>query len=69
MESVAPTNDAAERALRLTVLWHKGSFGADSEAVGRFVERFLTVVAICRQQGRRLLESLVAAGEAALQEP
>ena len=32
----------------------------------RFAERLLTVVASCRQRGRRLLEFLVAAGEAAL---
>ena len=48
------------------VLWRKGSFGADSEAGSRFAERLLTVIASCRQQGRPLLEFLVAAGEAAL---
>jgi transposase len=64
---VEPTNNVAERALRPAVLWRKGSFGSDSEAGSRFAERLLTVVATCRQQGRRLLEFLVAAGEAALQ--
>jgi transposase len=49
------------------VLWRKGSFGSDSEAGSRFAERLLTVVATCRQQGRSLLDILVAAGEAALQ--
>jgi transposase len=44
----------------------KASFGSDSEAGGRFVERMLTVVATCRQQGRQLLDWLVAAGEAAV---
>jgi len=63
---VEPTNNVAERALRPAVLWRKGSFGADSEAGSQFAERLLTVVATCRQQGRRLLEFLVAAGEAAL---
>ena len=48
------------------MLWRKGSFGSDSEAGSRFAERLLTVVATCRQQGRPLLEFLVAAGEAAL---
>ena len=47
-------------------LWRKGSFGSDSEAGSRFAERLLTVVATCRQQGRRLLDFLVAAGEAVL---
>jgi transposase len=59
-----PTNNAAERALRSAVLWRKGSFGADSEAGSRFAERLLTVAATCRQQGRPLLDFLVAAGEA-----
>jgi transposase len=63
---VEPTNNRAERALRPTVLWRKGSFGSDSEAGSRFAERLLTVAATCRQQGRSLVDFLVAAGEAAL---
>jgi transposase len=66
IEGVEPTNNGAERALRPAVLWRKGSFGSDSEAGSRFAERLLTVGAICRQQGRSLLDFLVAAGEAAL---
>ena len=66
VEGVEPTNNVAERALRPVVLWRKGSFGSDSEAGSRFVERLLTVVATCRQQGRRLLDFLVAANEATL---
>jgi transposase len=66
VEGVEPTNNVAERALRPAVLWRKGSFGSDGEAGSRFAERLLTVVASCRQQGRRLLEFLVAAGEAVL---
>src|SRR5207302_10294148 len=66
VEGVEPTNNVSERALRPAVLWRKGSFGADSEAGSRFAERLLTVVATCRQQGRLLLDFLVAAGEAAL---
>ncbi len=66
VEGVEPTNNGAERALRPAVLWRKGSFGSDSEAGSRFAERLLTVVASCRQQGRPLVEFLVAAGEAAL---
>jgi transposase len=67
VDGVEPTNNGAERALRPAVLWRKGSFGSDSEAGSRFAERLLTVVATCRQQGRRLLDFLVAASEAALQ--
>jgi transposase len=66
VEGVEPTNNAAERALRPGVLWRKGSFGSDSEAGSRYAERMLTVAATCRQQGRRLLDFLVAAGEAAV---
>jgi transposase len=66
VEGVEPTNNVSERALRPVVLWRKGSFGSDSEAGSRFVERLLTVVATCRQQGRSLLAFLVAASEAAL---
>jgi transposase len=67
VEGVEPTNNVSERALRPAVLWRKGSFGCDSEAGSRFAERLLTVVATCRQQGRQLIDFLVAAGEAALQ--
>jgi transposase len=67
VEGVEPTNNGAERTLRPTVLWRKGSFGSDSAAGSRFAERLLTVAATCRQQGRPLLDFLVAAGAAALQ--
>ena len=67
VDGVEPTNNRAERSLRPGVLWRKGSFGSDSEAGSRFAERLLTVAATCRQQGRSLLDFLVAAGEAALQ--
>ena len=63
---VEPTNSVPERALRPAVLWRKGSVGADSTAGSCFVERLLTVIATCRQRGQRLLEFLVAAGEAAV---
>src|SRR5712692_1976635 len=67
VEGVEPTNTVSERALRPAVRWRKGSFGSDSEAGSRFAERLLTVVATCRQQGRRLLDFLMAAAQAALQ--
>jgi transposase len=53
---VEPTNNAAERALRPAVIWRKTSYGTQSEAVSRFVERILTVVASCRQQERNSFE-------------
>ena len=64
IEGVEPTNNAAERALRPAVIWRKLSFGSASERGSRFVERILTVATTCRQQGRSVLEYLVAACEA-----
>jgi hypothetical protein len=49
---------------RPVVLWRKGSFGSDREDGSRFAERLLRMVATCRQQGRSLLDFLVATGEA-----
>jgi transposase len=64
-DGMEPTNNVAERALRPAVLWRKGSFGCHSADGSRFAERMLTVAATCRQQGRNLLEFVVAANEAA----
>jgi transposase len=58
---VEPTNNAAERAVRHAVCWRKTSYGTASERGSRFVERMLTVVASCRQQGRSVLDVLVEA--------
>ena len=65
VDGVEPTNNAAERALRPAVLWRKGSFGTQSDDGSRFVERIMTVAASCKQQGRSLLDVLVAATTAA----
>jgi transposase len=54
--NVEPTNNTAERALRHAVIWRRTSYGTQSEAGSRFIERILTVVATCRQQGRHPLE-------------
>jgi hypothetical protein len=43
IEGVEPTNNAAECAVRPGVLWRKGSFGTQSVAGNRFVERMMTV--------------------------
>jgi transposase len=58
VDGVEPTNNAAERALRHAVCWRKTSYGTDSARGSRFVERVLTVVASCRQQGRNVLAFL-----------
>jgi transposase len=55
VEGVEPTNNAAERALRHAVIWRRISGGTDSEAGSRFVERMLSTVSTCRQQGRDVL--------------
>jgi transposase len=65
VEGVEPTNNAAERALRHAVCWRKTSYGTDSATGSRFVERVLTVVASCRQQGRDVLAFLSDAIQAA----
>jgi transposase len=67
IEGVEPTNNAAERALRHAVCWRKTSYGTDSASGSRFVERVLTVVATCRQQGRNVLEYLTGCCRAAVQ--
>jgi transposase len=66
-DSVEPTNNAAERALRPAVLWRKGSFGTQGDDGARFVERLLTVVATGKQRGRSVLDYLATACTALLQ--
>ncbi len=44
--------------MRHAVIWHRISGGTDSSQGSRFVERMLTVVATCRQQGRNVLDYL-----------
>jgi transposase len=58
VRDIEPTNNAAERALRYTVLRRKMSGGTASERGSQFVERVLSVAATCRQQGRNVLEFL-----------
>jgi transposase len=65
VEGVEPTNNLAERQIRPGVLWRKGSFGTQSEAGSRFVERIMTVVSTLKQQNRNVLEYLTEACEAA----
>lgn len=60
-EGVEPTNNFMERLVRLAVLWRRRSFGCNSEAGCRFVERILTVVQTCRLKSANTLEFLTAA--------
>jgi transposase len=64
---VEPTNNLAERQIRPGVLWRKGSFGTQSAAGSRFVERIMTVVSTLKQQDRNVLDYLAEACEAANQ--
>ena len=58
---VAPTNNAAERALRTAVQWRKIMFGTRSEPGERAVERLLTIVRTCQLQQLNALAYLTAA--------
>jgi transposase len=60
-EGIEPTNNAAERALRGPVIYRKLSFGTQSEAGSRFVERIFSVVETCRLQKRNTYDYLVQA--------
>jgi transposase len=66
VEGVEPTNNAAERALRHAVIWRKLSFGTQSAAGSRFVERLLTVIETCRRTGRNVFAWLTQAVQAKL---
>lgn len=58
VEGVEPTNNHAERILRMGVLWRKNAFGSHSESGCRFVERILTIVQTLRLQKRSVLNFL-----------
>lgn len=61
VEGVEPTNNSAERPLRRAVVWRRRSFGTQSEAGSRFVERVSTAVVTLRQQKRDVLGYLTEA--------
>ncbi len=61
VEGIEPTNNFGERQVRPGAMWRRTSFGTQSEAGSRFVERMLTVVATLRQQKRSVLEFLTDA--------
>ena len=60
-DGVAPTNNAAERALRTAVQWRKIMFGTRSDKGERAVERLLTIVRTCQLQQLNALAYLTAA--------
>jgi transposase len=62
---IAPTNNAAEQAIRPAVLWRKGSFGTQSAGGNAFVTRLLSVAATCKQHDRSLLAYVTAVCTAA----
>lgn len=65
VEGLAPTNNAAEQALRPAVLWRKGCFGTCSAARSRAADPQLPVIALYRQQGRNVYAFLTLALRAA----
>lgn len=58
IDGVEPTNNHAERVLRMGVLWRKNAFGCQSESGCRFVERILTVVQTLRLRKQSVLKFL-----------
>jgi transposase len=66
VQGIEPTNNTAERALRPAVIYRKLSFGTQSQAGSRFIERMLTVCETCRLQKRSVFQWLTTAVEARL---
>jgi hypothetical protein len=64
VEGIEPTNNTAERALRPAVIYRKLSFGTQSAAGSRYLERMLSISETCRLQNRNAYEYLVEAMEA-----
>ena len=52
---VEPTNNAGERAGRPAVLWRKVGGRSDGPRGSRFIERIMTVVRTCQEQGKDVL--------------
>lgn len=64
VEGIEPTNNTAERALRPAVIYRKLSFGTQSAAGSRYLERLLSVSETCRLQNRNAYQYLIQAMEA-----
>ena len=67
VEGVEPTNNFGEQGIRPAVMWRRVSFGTNSAAGSRYVERMLTVTATLRQQGRGVYEYLCDAVRASFE--
>jgi transposase len=61
VEGLEPTNNFAERCIRHGVMYRKTSFGTQSQAGSRFVERMLTVITTLNLQRRNALDFLIRA--------
>jgi hypothetical protein len=61
VEGVEPTNNIAERSQRRGVCKRDRTFGTQTSAGSRYVERILTATATCRQQGKNALTYLTEA--------
>jgi len=62
--AIPVTNNLRERLLRYAVIWRKLSYGTDSDAGARFVERILTVTASLQLQQRDVFGYLTTAIDA-----
>jgi transposase len=58
VEGIEPTNNAAERAIRPSVLWKKRCFGVESERGARYVEAMLSITATCQCNGLNVVDYL-----------
>jgi len=58
---VEPTNNRAESALRLAVMWRTCSSGTEGDKGNRWVERTLSLRQTCRQLGQSIFGVLVEA--------
>jgi hypothetical protein len=63
-EGIEPTNNTAERALRPAVIHRKLSFGTQSAAGSRYLERVMTISETCRLQNRNAYQYLIDAMKA-----
>ena len=61
VEDVEPTNNFAERCIRHAVMYRKTSFGTQSDAGSRFVERTMTALTTLNLQKRNVLDFLTLA--------
>lgn len=55
-KKIAPTNNHAERQIRQAVIWRKKCFGTQSQRGMFYVERILSVIKTCQQQGKNCFD-------------